>query len=311
MTFLVLTAVFLTVALGVIGVAMLLAQRDPAVKRRVNELQLESRGTIAAAPTSVLQVGETRPLRRAVASVGKKVPVSPADVGDLRRELIQAGYRDEGALLFYMGIRVLLAAALPLLLILTVIPGMDSTSALLVLVVSAVLGYLAPSFALRRLIRRRKRRISDALPDALDLLVVCVEAGLGLNQAMMRVGNEMATVEPVISEELNVVNLEMRAGKSRTEALKNLARRTGAEDLSSLVSMLVQTDKFGTSVATSLRVFSDSMRTKRRQRAEELAAKTTIKMIFPLALCILPALFVVTVGPAALLIFETLVKYQP
>jgi tight adherence protein C len=139
-------------------------------------------------------------------------------------------------------------------------------------------------------------------------MVVCVEAGLGLNQAFVRVGAEMLHAEPIITEELNLVNLEMRAGTPRTEALKNLSRRTGVEDLGSLVSMLIQTDKFGTSVAKSLRVFSDSLRTRRRQRAEEAAAKTTIKMIFPLALCILPALLVVVLGPAALHIYDVLIK---
>jgi tight adherence protein C len=139
-----------------------------------------------------------------------------------------------------------------------------------------------------------------SLADALDLLVVSVEAGLGLDQAMMRVGEELEFAYPELAQELRLVNLELRAGKGRVEALRNLGERTGVEDLASLCTMLIQTDKFGTSVAQSLRVHSDTLRTKRRQRAEEAAAKTGVKMVFPLVLCIFPAIWVVTIGPAAI-----------
>jgi tight adherence protein C len=134
----------------------------------------------------------------------------------------------------------------------------------------------------------------------LDLLVVSVEAGLGLDQALQRVGEELAFAYPDLSDELRLVNLELRAGKGRSEALRNLADRTGVEDLGSLATMLIQTDKFGTSIAQSLRVHADTMRTKRRQRAEEAAAKTGVKMVFPLVLCIFPAIWIVTIGPAAI-----------
>src|SRR6185369_12439875 len=143
-----------------------------------------------------------------------------------------------------------------------------------------------------------------ALPDALDLMVVCVEAGLGLNAALNRVGQEMDLVEPALAEELAMTNREIRAGRARDEALRNLGNRTGVDDLKSLVAMLVQTDRFGTSIADSLRVFADSMRTKRRQRAEELVAKAAIKLIFPLLLCIFPALFIVLMGPALIRIWD-------
>jgi tight adherence protein C len=147
-------------------------------------------------------------------------------------------------------------------------------------------------------------RITRALPDALDLMVVCVEAGLGLNAALQRVGREMELVEPQVSQELAITNREIRAGKPRDEALRNLGDRTGVNDLKSFVAMLVQTDRFGTSIADSLRVFADSMRTKRRQRAEELVAKAAIKLIFPLLLCIFPALLIVLLGPALIRIWE-------
>ena len=160
------------------------------------------------------------------------------------------------------------------------------------------MGYVLPSIMVGRRVKQRQKEMQKALPDALDMLVVSVEAGLGLNQAMVRVSEEIYRISPVLSEQLALVNLEIRAGTSRPEALRNLAERTGLQDISSLVGMLIQTDRFGTSVAQALRVHSETMRTKRRQRAEEAAAKTTIKMIFPLVFCIFPALFVVILGPA-------------
>jgi tight adherence protein C len=154
--------------------------------------------------------------------------------------------------------------------------------------------------------KRRQHRIQLGLADALDLMVVSVEAGLGLDQAILRVGDELRFAHPDLSEELRLVNIELRAGKARTEALRNLADRTGLEDLVSLSTMLIQTDKFGTSVAQSLRVFSETLRTKRRQRAEEAAAKTGVKMVFPLVFCIFPAIWVVTIGPAAIKFVQVL-----
>ena len=148
--------------------------------------------------------------------------------------------------------------------------------------------------------------MQKALPDALDLLVVCVEAGLGLNQAMVRVAEEIERVSPVLSEQIGLVNLEIRAGTPRDEAFRNLGHRTGVQDIKSLMAMLVQTDRFGTSIAQALRTHAETMRTKRRQRAEEAAAKTTIKLVFPLVLFIFPALFVIILGPALIQIFEAL-----
>jgi tight adherence protein C len=167
-------------------------------------------------------------------------------------------------------------------------------------------GWLLPGMVLARIAKRRQHKIQLSLPDALDLLVVSVEAGLGLDQAVQRVGDEIASAHKDLSDELRLVNLELRAGKARSEALKNLGDRTGVEDLMSLVAMLIQTDKFGTSVAQSLRVHSDVLRTKRRQRAEEAAAKTGVKMVFPLVFCIFPAIWVVTIGPAAIKFVQVL-----
>jgi tight adherence protein C len=167
-------------------------------------------------------------------------------------------------------------------------------------------GFFLPRFMLKRMIKQRQQRIKLGLPDALDLTVICVEAGLALDQALMRVGTDLHHAHPELSDEFHMVNLEMRAGKPRAEALRNLVDRTGVDDLRSLVGTLIQTDRFGTSIAQALRVHSDSLRTERRQRAEEQAAKTTIKMVIPLVLFVLPSIIFVTLGPAIIELIRTL-----
>jgi tight adherence protein C len=169
-----------------------------------------------------------------------------------------------------------------------------------------VLGYVLPSFILKRLIKRRQERIRLSLADALDLAVVCTEAGLGLDQAIQRVAEELRHAHPELSDEFRLINLEMRAGKPRAEALRNLATRTGVDDVRALVGVLIQTDRFGTSLAQALRVHSDAMRTERRQRAEERAAKTTIKMVPVLVIFIFPSMFIVIIGPALIQLIRNL-----
>jgi tight adherence protein C len=231
-----------------------------------------------------------------VKRIGEKAPQSAKEMGTLRLRLVQAGYRRPEALTMFFGIRILFALALF---------GLFSTSLvarpnMLLAITGLALGYLLPGMALARLAKRRAHKIRLALADALDLLVVSVEAGLGLDQALSRVASELALAYPDLSDELKLINLELRAGKPRAEALRNMADRSGVDDLGSLVTMLIQTDKFGTSVAQSLRVYSETLRTKRRQRAEEAAAKTGVKMVFPLVICIFPAIWIVTIGPAAI-----------
>jgi tight adherence protein C len=167
-------------------------------------------------------------------------------------------------------------------------------------------GFFVPRFILKRMMRDRQMRIRLGLADALDLTVICVEAGLALDQAMMRVGEDLKHAHPDLSDEFSLFNLETRAGKPRAEALRNLVARTGVDDIKSLVATLIQTDRFGTSVAQALRVHSDSLRTERRQRAEEQAAKTTIKMVPPLVIFVLPSIIVVTLGPAIISLYRTL-----
>jgi tight adherence protein C len=228
--------------------------------------------------------------------LGTHAPQSAKEVGKLRQRLVAAGFRGSEALIVFYGIRVGCAVIFFSLL---ATPLLVRPNVMLALA-GAGMGYLLPGIVLARLAKRRQHRIQLGLADVLDLLVVSVEAGLGLDQAIQRVSDELAFAHPDLSEELRMVNLELRAGTGRSEALRNLADRTGVEDISSLVAMLIQTDKFGTSVAQSLRVHSETVRTKRRQRAEEAAAKTGVKMVFPLVFCIFPAIWVVTIGPAAI-----------
>ena len=241
-------------------------------------------------------------LEQALDPLSKALPLSQAETSRARGWLIQAGYREARHLSMYTGSRILLA----LLGIIGVIAFSGINSPLLMVGVGG-LGFFLPRFWLKRKIKARHRRLTIGLPDALDLTVICVEAGLALDQALLRVGEDLRHLHPELSSELHMVNLEMRAGKPRVEALHGLAERTGVNDLRALVATLVQTDRFGTSIAQALRVHSDSLRTERRQRAEEEAAKTTIKMIVPLVLFILPSLLVVTLGPAMIQLFRILV----
>jgi tight adherence protein C len=236
--------------------------------------------------------------RGALASLGKLLPAAAGQQATRAQlMMIRAGYRSPDAMLVIRGVKVLLPLAIVGLVLST---GLYRYNPLLVVGGAALVGFLLPEMWLLSRINARKRRLRLGLPDGLDLLVICVEVGLGLDQALLRVSQELRIVHPELSEELQMVNLEMRVGKTRIEALRELARRTGLGDLKSLVAMLIQTERFGTSVAQSLRVFSDELRTKRRQRAEELSAKTTVKMVGPLVFFIFPALMVVLLGPAVI-----------
>jgi tight adherence protein C len=268
-------------------------------------------GAATVAPSSVLgsrlrEIGWQRPKAQAKPAVRERIeqaldplsralPISPSEVSKTRLWLIQAGYRNAQHVTIYRGLRVLFAA----LAFITVFlfTGFDSP---MLLVGLTGFGFFLPRFLLKKKLQERQRRIRLGLPDGLDLTVICVEAGLSLDQALMRVGNDLSHAHPELSAEFHLFDLETRAGKPRVEALRNLAERTGVDDIRSLVGTLIQTDRFGTSVAQALRVHSDSLRTERRQRAEEQAAKTTVKMIIPLVLFVMPSLIFVTVGPAVI-----------
>jgi tight adherence protein C len=269
-------------------------------------------GAAALTPSSVLgarlralgggqqQQVENKPairerIEQALEPLSKAVPLSPADVSRTRRWLIQAGFRDAIDVNYYFGARLLMAGLGFIAVIL--LSGFDNP---FLLIGIPGLGFFLPRFILKRMIKDRQNRIRLGLPDALDLTVICVEAGLALDQALMRVGQDLHHAHPDLSDEFHLVNLEMRAGKPRAEALRNLVERTGVDDIRALVGTLIQTDRFGTSVAQALRVHSDSLRTERRQRAEEQAAKTTIKMVPPLVIFVLPSILFVTIGPAVI-----------
>jgi len=268
-------------------------------------------GAASVAPSSVLgsrlrEIGWQRPraqakpairerMQQALDPFSRALPLSPTDVSQTRAWLIQAGYRDPQHVTIYRGLRVLFAALGFFSVFL--FTGFDSP---LLLIGLTAFGFFLPRFLLKKKLQERQRRIRLGLPDALDLTVICVEAGLSLDQAMMRVGQDLSHAHPDLSGEFHLFDLEARAGKPRVEALRNLAERTGVDDIRALVATLIQTDRFGTSVAQALRVHSDSLRTERRQRAEEQAAKTTVKMIIPLVLFVMPSLIFVTVGPAVI-----------
>ncbi|MFH1793321.1 MAG: type II secretion system F family protein [Pseudomonadota bacterium] len=290
---------FLFASLLIAAGAMALLSGDAAtIERRLGEVLTGER---------VKQPADDPAYSRAVIDtlkkIGRAAPQSHAEMGKLQRKLTMAGYRSHEAVAVFFGIRLGCALVAFALLASPIVFRPN----LLMALAACGLGYLLPSMALGRLAKRRQHRIRIGLPDALDLLVVSVEAGLGLDQAIQRVGDELDFAHPDLSDELRLINFELRAGKARVEALRNLADRTGVDDIASLVAMLVQTDKFGTSVAQSLRVHSDTVRTKRRQRAEEAAAKTGVKMVFPLVFCIFPAIWVVTIGPAAIKFIQVLV----
>lgn len=244
---------------------------------------------------------------RVAKGIGDKIPISPQEASMARRYLIAAGYRSETAVRVLYGAKVLGCITLLVLAILFRESAFSNPVLRNVFVVFAgIAGYFAPGFILERLVAARQERIRLALPDALDLLVVCVEAGLGLDQAIHNVSQELRSTHKDISEELGLVTLEMRAGKQRAEALRNLADRTGEAELRKLVAILIQADRFGVSVADSLRTHSDFMRVRRRQEAEERAAKVGVKLVFPIFFCIMPSMMLVTAGPGVLQLFRNL-----
>jgi len=241
--------------------------------------------------------------REALASIGKLLPSAPKRASRGQLMMIRAGYRSPEAVQAIEGSKILLPIVFLALVLFT---GVYRYNPFSILLFALVLGVVIPEGWLLWRIQVRQRRIRQGLPDGLDLLVICVEVGLGLDQALLRVSQELRIVHPELSEELQMVNLEMRVGKTRLEALRELARRTGLEEIKALVAMLIQTERFGTSVAQSLRVHSDDLRTRRRQRAEEMSAKTTVKMVPPLVFFVFPALMVVILGPAVITLMREL-----
>jgi tight adherence protein C len=242
----------------------------------------------------------------ALVRLSKLLPKSPKAMSRLGRQLTQAGHPSTSAVVWYCVAEI----ALPVVLALATFTLLGVRSGLLPALFLAVVGYVAPSFYVGYRIGQRKKAIRNGLPDALDLLTVCVEAGSGLDQAIAKTSEELRITHPVLASELALITTEIRAGKPRWDAFKNFARRTGVEDVRTLVSMLSQTDRFGTSVGDALRVHAETSRTKRRQYAEERANKVGVKLVFPLVLCLFPALYVVCFGPVVVQIYRTFMSGQ-
>jgi len=291
--------VFLAVALlaGTMG-GLVMSRMSPG-RRRLRALTDEPAAIVATAPVSSLAKDQGR-----LKALKKLVPKSPKELGRIGRRLARAGYYHSSGPLVFAALEMVTAAAgviVPLVML-------GPKTGLLVGAIGGMVGYMVPGMILMRKIELRRRQLQNGLPDALDLFVVCLEAGCALDQAILKASEELALVYPGLAQELKMLMAETRAGKSRIEAFKNLAERTNVEDVRSLVAMLIQTDRFGTSVSLALKTFAEVSRTKRRQRAEERAAKVSVKLVFPLVLCLFPAFYVVTLGPAIIQFYEVFFK---
>jgi tight adherence protein C len=236
----------------------------------------------------------------------RMLPRSSDEVSVMRKRLIRAGYREKSCINVFYGAKVLVPILLCILLTLI---GVYAIAGPFAYVMALGLGFILPDFWLGHKIKARQTNLRLGLPDALDLIIICVEAGLGVDRAMLRAGEEMRISQPEIAEEFAVLGLEQRAGHSRVDAWRSFGERTGVDSIRALASILIQADKFGTSVGKALRSHADTLRTRRRQDAEEQAAKTTVKLIFPLVLFIFPALFVVTLGPSMIVIIEEMQNF--
>lgn len=290
------------------GIYWLLYRPQSAATERLKKL-----GGRNASAGAAVSLDENRPgtdlAERITTPLSRLVPPSAAEAKKLQKQLMQAGFRSPGAPGIYRGVQLLTMAGFPAIVALfCAVLARPLTGAMLWILAAFVIGFFLPRYALGRMIRSRQQLVRWGLADALDLMVISIEAGLGLNAAMMKVSSELKEVHPDISEEFELANLEIRVGRERDEALRNLADRTGVDDLRSLVAMLIQTDRFGTSIAKAIRAFSDSLRTKRRQRAEQAAQKAAVKLLFPLACFLFPTLFIAILGPAALQLIDTLGK---
>ena len=291
------------------GVYWLLNRPQSAATERLKRMGF--RGGAATQTSISVTIPDESPAtelaERLAQPLNKMLPPSAIEARKLQKQLMHAGFRSASAPMIYRAIQLISMGAFPLVVAFIVaILGRPLASALIWIILAFVAGFFLPRWGLRKFTKTRQRNLRWGLADALDLMVVSVEAGLGLNAAMVKVSSELRDVHEEIALEFELSNLEIRVGRERDEALRNLAERCGIDDLHSLVAMLIQTDKFGTSVAKGLRVFSDSLRTKRRQRAEQAAQKASVKLLFPLACFLFPTLFIAILGPAAINLYDTL-----
>jgi tight adherence protein C len=289
---------FLVVFLLISSGALLVFYRDALPQRIADAInpRPKKRNVVDAIKESGLSIGGV------VEHFEQVLPKSQAEVSVAAQRLSRAGFRDASAINVFYGSKVLVPLVLAGIALLS---GLAKTSPFFVYSCCLGLGYLGPDFWLGRRIKTRQKKMEKGLPDVLDLLIICIEAGLSLDQATARTSEELQKPQPELCDEFGILVLEQRAGRPRSEAWKNLAERTGVESIRNLVSVLVQSEQFGTSVAKTLRVHSETMRTKRTQQIEEMAAKTSVKLVFPLVFFIFPSLFLVTLGPAVITMAES------
>jgi tight adherence protein C len=289
----------------VVAVAAALYALQVARTRRELVLRLDGQAGVASAPITILRGTDEGWVTRLGRWLRENAPSSWSDAGEAAPLLVQAGFEGDFAPLFYTTIRVTAAVLLPLAAF-VLGPQSNYRNLIILVVLAGAAGVIGPKAVLDRMVGKRRDRIRKAIPDSLDLLVVCVEAGIGLDSAMLRVARDMAFLHPDLAGEFLVVNRTINAGISRDDAMHGLYQRTGLDDLRGLASSMVQSERLGTSIARILRVYSESLRRKRRQTAEKRAAEASIKMLIPLALFMLPALFALILGPAAMMLAQTL-----
>jgi len=292
-------AAFCAVFLLIASAGLLIFYRE-TIQARISEVINPQVRQQKSLKTTILDTREV--LEGVVERFEKVVPKSEAEVSVIQQRLIRAGFRDDSAVRTFYGAKFMTPVALCLI---ALISGLGRNNPIFIYIACLGFGFLAPDFVLGKLIANRQSKIRRGLPDVLDMLVICVEAGLSLDQATARTAEELKFAQPILSDELGVVALEQRAGSARADAWKHFADRTGVDVVRNLVSMLVQSEQFGTSVAKTLRVHSDTLRTKRVQEIEEKAAKLSVKLLFPLVLFIFPSLFVVVLGPAIIVMSES------
>ncbi|HVF56451.1 MAG TPA: type II secretion system F family protein [Pyrinomonadaceae bacterium] len=297
---------FICITLGAMAAYWLMFRPPSAATERLKRMGGGAEGPLAA-PSAYADESQVSALAERVATpFNRLAPPSAAEARKLQKQLMNAGYRSESAPVIYRALQLLSLVGFPAAIALgCALIGRPLGSAVMWILGAFVFGFMMPRYALKRMIKGRQQRVRWGLADALDLLVVSIEAGLGLNAALIRVGEELKDVHPDISEEFELTNLEIRVGRERDEALRNLAERTGVDDLRSLCAMLIQADRFGTSIARAVRVYADSLRTKRRQRAEQAAQKAAVKLLFPLACFLFPTLFIALLGPAFINLMDT------
>lgn len=302
-------SIFVCVTLGAMGLYWLVFRPQSAATERLKRMGeggltggAVAAPLVTAEPSGSLAERVAKPLHRLA-------PPSAIEARKLQKKLMQAGHRSPSAPVIFRALQLASMVGFPAAVALgCAFLGRPLKSAVLWIAFAFLVGFVLPRYTLSRMVKGRQLRLRWGLADALDLMVVSIEAGLGLNAAIVRVGDELKEVHRDISTEFQLTNLEIRVGRERDEALRNLAERTGVDDLRSLVAMLIQADRFGTSIARAVRVYADSLRTKRRQRAEQAAQKAAVKLLFPLAFFLFPTLFIIILGPAAINLMDTFGK---